>query len=354
MSQNQRRILFLINGFSIGGGERVFLSQANMLAAAGWDVYVATLFFDGDLRGELSVANDHYINLGAHSPVDLRALSKLSHFIRTHDIAIVYSTLNDANTMSRLLKLRHPKMRLYSREANMADVKPRLYKFLDILLGFLSYRIIAVSHAVADSIGSYAPWLLRRMRVLYNGVSLAPPVLHPASSESTRLLTVGSLTPKKNQVALIDAMRILPESFELTIAGDGPLRQQLRDHAKDLGNRVTFRGAIPQHDVFDLYQKHDIFVLPSEREGCPNVVSEAQSFGLPVIAFDIPGMSEFVDETSGILIQQRDAQALAAAIEHLAIDKKAVQMLGEGGREKVARDRDLATQMSTLTALLQE
>jgi glycosyltransferase involved in cell wall biosynthesis len=350
-----KRVLFLINGFSIGGGENVFLAQANELWHRGWDVYVAVLFFKGDLFSKLQLPEDRMLEVHARSVFDVGALRRLSHLMRRHRIQTVYSTLNEANTVGRMLKFLNPSVRVFTREANMADIKPLQYKLLDVCIGLCSFRIVAVSYAVARSIATYAPWLGTRMRVLYNGIRVEPAPVK-AYEERRSLLTVGSLTPKKDHAVLIDVMALLPKTFTLTVVGNGQLREVLEERVRTLNlkDRVIFLGSIAPEKVLELYRAHDIFVLPSKREGCPNVVSEAQSHSLPIVAFDIPGMREFVDDECGAVVPHRDAGELAKAIEGLGSNAAVMRSKGEAGYRKVSREREFTMQIEKLIALLSE
>ncbi len=347
----KKRVAFLINSFALGGAESVFISQINELYERGWEVHAVTLFTPGARIGELRVPQERVMNIGARSIFDFGALRRLSALCREHKIDVLYTTLNETNTFGRCVKIFSPRLSLVTREANMADIKPVLYKFVDIALGFTSNAIIAVSHAVADSLCAHAPWLSRRMRILYNGIQL--PTESPARVfAGTKLLTVGSLTPKKDQAILIDAMKELPREYTLTIAGEGKERRALEARAASLGSRVSFLGAVAPARVEELYRTHDLFVLPSQREGCPNVVAEAQRAAMPVVAFDIPGMHEFVDEQCGALVQERTAPALAHAIRGVTASLERIRELGVAGFQKVRADREDGQQLQKLIDIL--
>jgi glycosyltransferase involved in cell wall biosynthesis len=236
----------------------------------------------------------------------------------------------------------------------MADIKPLFYKCVDIFLGCMSARIMVVSSAVGDSIAIYAPWLRKRMSVLYNGVKIPENIPTHQADSKIRLLTVGSLTPKKDHIVLIEAMKILPEQFTLTIAGSGSLFKTLSSSVQEsnLVDRVTFLGTVQPENVTDLYRTHDIFVLPSQREGCPNVVSEAQSFALPVVAFDIPGMREFVDDTCGVLVKKRSGFELASRIKAISATPEQLRAVGVSGYHRVSLNRDYFRQFNAYLSLL--
>lgn len=349
-----KRVLFLINSLIIGGAERVFVAQANELWKRGYDVRFAILFRNQALAERLELPADRLHVMAMRSPFDVRGISRLHSLIRTHRIDILYTTLNEANVIGRILTFFSPHLTLITREANMATIKTAKYKVLDIVLGPLSHRIVVVSRAIGDSIASYAPHLRGRSFVLYNGVRF--PEFDPASRTGggVKLLTVGALTPKKDIRILVRALALLPKNYSLTIVGDGGDRTMLEALARELkvADRTTFLGWVQPDAVADSYRTHDIFVLPSQFEGCPNVVSEAQSFALPVVAFDIAGMREFTDDTSGALANERTPEALAQAIASVGSSRESMRQKGEVGLRKVRGSRAYETQLEKFIALL--
>jgi glycosyltransferase involved in cell wall biosynthesis len=348
-----KRIVFLINSLAVGGAEKVFLTQANALFHRGWDVYFITLFHPGALIAQLDISEDHVVCIESSSVFDVGALMRLIQHLKRISPDSIYTTLNEANTMGRLARF-FVRARLYTREANMADIKPFLYKTIDILIGFQSHAIIAVSEAVARSLQSYAPWQKSRMRVLYNGVQV-PQMPERMIGDAIRLLSVGSLTPKKDHAILIRALAKLPPSYTLTIVGNGRLRGELEQLAQQVRvvDRITFLGAVDPKDMPAMYLKHDIFVLPSEREGCPNVVLEAQSFALPTIAFNIPGMNEFVVDGTGVLIKERNVESLSSAIGTLATDRERIREMGHSAYTHVTNMHSFDRHMDQLCAYLE-
>lgn len=109
-------------------------------------------------------------------------------------------------------------------------------------------------------------------------------------SNKFRIVFVGRLMPQKRCRDLIRACALLDKEkidWHLDIIGDGPLRSELENqvYKLELGPRVNFTGY--QDDVRGFLQQMDILVLPSEKEGMSNVILEAMSLGLPVLASDV-------------------------------------------------------------------
>lgn len=155
------------------------------------------------------------------------------------------------------------------------------------------------------------------------------------------ILTVARLTRQKSVETLVEALAILRGrgvEAQLRIAGDGAQRAELEQmvRAKGLDTFVTFLGMRPQAELPALYADCDVFVLPSVREGMGLVLAEALLCGAPVIATRSGGVTDIVrDGETGLLFPERDAIALADALEKYASDPALAARLAEQGRARV-------------------
>jgi glycosyltransferase involved in cell wall biosynthesis len=132
------------------------------------------------------------------------------------------------------------------------------------------------------------------------------------------------------------------------VAGGGPLAADLARDAvsRGLADRITFLGSIDEADVAALLGQCRLLVLPSRWEGMPVSVMEAMAAGVPVVAYDVPGVRELVQhDVTGLLAPPGDTNALAALIEQLLADPARAANLGAAGRERVRREFTLAAQV---------
>ena len=148
------------------------------------------------------------------------------------------------------------------------------------------------------------------------------------------LLSVGSLISRKGHELIIAALAELPDA-SLMIAGSGPMRAELERVAQEKGvtARVRFLGEIAHDDLTDAYRAADMFVLASSREGWANVLLEAMACGTPVVATNVNGTPEVIQDSAlGQLVEERSAPALAQAITALRLrtpDRNAVRTYAE-------------------------
>jgi teichuronic acid biosynthesis glycosyltransferase TuaC len=168
-----------------------------------------------------------------------------------------------------------------------------------------------------------------RVRMLRNGVDLV--LFRPSDRDAARralgltrptLLAVGNLVVKKRHRLIIEALDELP-GVDLIIVGEGPERAQIEALARQrrVADRVRLLGRMPQDRLPAIYSAADLLLLPSLREGWPNVLLESMACGTPVVVSNFPGVADIVTapEAGSILAEAtpsclaRTAAALLAA-----------------------------------------
>ena len=145
-------------------------------------------------------------------------------------------------------------------------------------------------------------------------------------------------------------------TLRLVIAGDGKQRDYLkRLAAGQLGKRAIFVGKIPRNQMYRYYSACDLFVFPGIRESLGLVFLEAQSCGLPVVAFNNAGVPDAVkDGVTGILVPMDAFEPFADAIECLLSDSKLRRTMGEAAQSHVRRNYDLNKNYREVEAVLQK
>jgi glycosyltransferase involved in cell wall biosynthesis len=183
---------------------------------------------------------------------------------------------------------------------------------------------IAVSRPAAKDLSKLGGLASKSITVINNPVGMPPvPTSHNEAidtlwgGDGTRLLTVGSLKPVKNQMLLLEAFAQVGGSPppRLMIIGEGELRPALARRAKELGisDRVVMPGF--KLDPWPYYASADLFVLSSDYEGYPLVLVEALRSGLRVVSTDcVSGPREILGSGHGRLVPVGDAAALAEAM----------------------------------------
>lgn len=166
-----------------------------------------------------------------------------------------------------------------------------------------------------------------RLRTMPNGVDLNLFRIQPQTSaraelgwpEVPTLLSVGNLVENKGHHIAIEALARLTE-FRLVIAGEGPQRHALESLASqvNVSSRLQFLGRVDQTQLVRCYSAADILLLPSSREGWPNVLLESMACGTPVVATNVGGIPEIVTSSEvGRLMQTRTVADVVNAVADL-------------------------------------
>ncbi|MEK6221414.1 MAG: glycosyltransferase family 4 protein, partial [Chloroflexota bacterium] len=162
------------------------------------------------------------------------------------------------------------------------------------------------------------------IKTIPNGVNINQFVCTERNWEPAKLLIVGRVVYQKGIDLLLRALAGIPDlEWVLRVAGDGPLRAELLTLAGELGiaERVEFLGWQSKDELVKRYCEANLYVYPSRHEGMPNVVLEAMSSGLPVIASEIAGNEELViPGETGLLVPEDDSAELLLAIRSLIRD----------------------------------
>jgi glycosyltransferase involved in cell wall biosynthesis len=213
-------------------------------------------------------------------------------------------------------------------------------------------HIVAVSHDVAAELVDEFRVPTGRVRVVANGRDPAvyfPPTERPKGPPVVGF--VGHLTASKRPDLYLDVMQALPRGvpFRAVIVGDGPLRSQVEERARELS--VTVFGA--RDDVPELLRTMDVLVFPSisEGEGLPGVLIEAALSGLAIVTTDVPGARDVVvDGVTGLIAE--DAGALDKAVEALITDPALRTRLGTAARTHAEQHLSIAACIDDWRSLL--
>jgi glycosyltransferase involved in cell wall biosynthesis len=193
-----------------------------------------------------------------------------------------------------------------------------------VLMG-LADRVIAVSHAVAESMTKRGiP--SHKLRVVSNGTlgSVRKQKLQdykPKQIERPAIVTVAGMYQRKGIGELIDAFAQIGNDFpeaHLYLVGDGPDRRMFEEQAKKtpFADRISFEGFQPEPQSYLL--SCDVFVLASHRDPSPLVIPEAREAGCAIIATNVDGIPEALDNgQAGIIIPSADSTALAITLKQL-------------------------------------
>ena len=290
------------------------------------------------------------VELRMRGEVDPLAVWRLSRLFRQRNADIVHCHTSHAHTLavfaSRLLGRRRPRVVL-SRRVDFS-----IYRHSFLGLNGLKYRmvdqIVAISQRIKD--------VLVADGMAAESIIVVPSGIDPERFQNVEPLDLRSefgLPPEtvvavnvayfadhKGQRYLVEAApKVLAKHPHacIILVGDGELRQPLMDRARELGisERVRFPGF--RDDVPAILRGADIHVMPSHLEGLGTSVLDALCCGLPVVAARAGGIPEMVrHRENGLLVEPKNADALAEALIELFGDAELRRRLGQAGPATVA------------------
>ncbi len=209
---------------------------------------------------------------------------------------------------------------------------------------WMSRLIEKVAYKIADAIitsskanfkyveKNYHPSVVHAFIPNYVETSVFKP-LQAVEKKKGSICFIGRLSREKNLLALLKALQGLP--YTLTIIGSGGQKEQLEEVARNGGANVNFLGNIPNHELPQILNQHQVFILPSLWEGMPKALLEAMACGLPVIGTNVDGINEVIEHGENGILCRTDPKSIKEAIVTLMENEDLKQSLGESARRTI-------------------
>lgn len=335
-------ILQYTSASRIGGAETYLLRLVNVLKDRGHRVIVVAR---GNSPVQKALQEQGVEVFGFHrggkSPLPLL---KLWQLVRREKVAVIHSHLFSA----------HSKAAWVGNKVSIPTVAHVHAAGEPVSHLRLSTRVIAVARCLRDEV--IGQGILRdRVAVIPTGVNTAQWQDLPSAEDarvrlqiplaSRPISVVASLTERKGHRFLLRALEPViraekagEQPVYILFAGEGSEEEKLRQLSAELkiSERVKFLGFCSAERVRDVLAASEIVALPSLREGLSISVMEAMAAGKPVVATDVAGMPELIEDGhSGLLVPPEDVAKLAFALEGLLDDQELRGSMGAAARERV-------------------
>ena len=220
-------------------------------------------------------------------------------------------------------------------------------------------QFLGVSQAAADYAVDGLQLDTNKMGVAFNSIytesfaAIADSSAWANPDQQLRLGIAARIVPEKGHRYLLEAVKILKDrsvTVELQITGDGPDRTMLEQFVADHGLQDSVRFVGWVDSVPEFLNGIDVFMVPSiDSEGLPTTILEAMSAGRVVVASDIGGAAEAIeDKVSGHIVPARDAGALADAVESLAANRAAALAITQAARRRIEESFSMPAMLSTI------
>jgi len=336
-----KKILFVINNFSLGGAERLVADQINNLDRTRFQPFILTLLAEPEksLLPEVKAASEKKWQVRVRGLWDLSAVLKIKRLIQENKIDIVITNLFLANTFGRAGARLAGVKNIFSYEHSVYKDKRAWQIIVDKILARFTKKIFVGAKDVLDFTARQEKIPAEKFALNYNAADFKRLRLNPEKRGELRqkfgvtenalvIAAAGRLIEQKGHKYLIEAMAELGSDVFCLIFGQGVLEKTLREQIQSLGlsRQVKLAGLAPMEEILSVA---DIFVLPSLWEGLSIALVQALSVGLPIVATNVSGSNEAVrDNENGLLVSPKDRGALAAALQKLISDASLRERLG--------------------------
>ena len=315
------KILQLIHKIQNRGAETFACQLSNQLLSLGHEIKMVSLY-----NGEATLPYDQEIIIldekSSNSPINYRGWKKLAQIIKEFNPDLIQANSGDTLKYAVFSKLIFG-WRPFLIFRNASEVGRYLKSPIQKSLNKFLYKnidwVISVSQASKKDLVSHFPFLKNKIDVIGVGLESFDDQNSREflPTDKKHIVHVGGFSFEKNHKGLLDIFqRVLKKNSNahLHLIGDGPLKKEIEILVAEMNltDNITCYGFV--NDSLSYITAADVLVLPSVIEGLPGVILEAMMCKIPVVAFNVGGISEILSEKTGSLIYSGDNSAFSEAI----------------------------------------
>lgn len=356
MAQRLKTIMHLISTNFYGGPEKQIIGHLSRLKNMHYNGILVSFVENGSPNETLDYAKSVGLkNFGIYSAglFDFRVFWNLGKILRQEKVELLCTHGYKSTVMGWWIgKKANIPVLAFSRGYTTENLKVAFYEWLERqTLGKVA-GIIFVSKSQKQRLESYKVQI-KRGWIVQNAVSVKQMFLDNLISDSRKdickrfdipenaqiVVSAGRMSPEKGHRFLVEAIGIISKKKKgayFIFCGDGVCLENLKRQAQNLGviGQCRFPGF--SRDLPKIFNVMDLMVLPSLTEGLPNVVLEALACAKPVVASNVGGVPEIIENTvSGVLVPPAQPDLLAKAISKCLAKPDMMRAMGKAGSHKV-------------------
>lgn len=357
-------VLHLINEIEPAGAETLLLNTVRHFDKEKFSLTIAYFLGPGTLAQEMREAGAEVVDFSRGGKVDPLFLARLVNLVWENDIDIIHTHLIQASLIGRLVaRLMGVRLILSTRHFAYDHKENGLVRRLQRLTAPIDSMILAVSKPVKDHMVFKEGFSPERVEIVPNAIDIGlfkmrnPKNINKEVLETPVIGSVGRLHPQKGFDTFIEAAKIIlseKSASRFKIVGEGELLETLKDKTNQLGisEAVEFAGQRSPAEIPDILAGFDVFVQASNWEAFGIAIVEAMACGLPVVATNVEGVVDIIDDgVDGFLIPPKEPRALADRILRLLCHPELRRRIGAAARRKVEENfdiRDMADKMANI------
>ena len=303
---DKKRILFLMNSTFVGGAENAL---SNIITTEAIEKHVIILKKSNTwIQNKIEEYANYFYCLENYD------INKIIYYCKLYDIDLI--VFNNFNYDLKMLLV--PKIKNYIEEIKIIDIIcdnwywNSLEKAAKIISGNVDDYLHKIDHFICKNKNMRNQFYKKNfynITVIYNGVDNNHHFSYLANKNNKEFtaITVSRISQEKRLEILFEAAKKLPQIKFIIIGGpSGAVREEYYNQLKEeslLLKNLQMVGELSKPEVLQKLTEADIFVFTSKEEGCPNVLLEAMSVGLPIVAMQAIGVEEIVEENIGCLAE---------------------------------------------------
>jgi len=364
------KVLHLIDSAGMYGAEKVILTLLEELKDSNFQGVLGCIRENdaevpqiGKEAQSLGIPVKYFTMRRGFNPFGLQGILR---FIRDKDICIVHSHGYKPDIFLGVLSKRKFKVvsTVHGWAKNSVGIKGRIYEFIDSMALKRIDRVVAVSNAVSNDLVKRG---LKKEKIttIYNGLKICDnPITYDnsrirpkcgLSNDSFVIGTVGRLTKIKGHYYLIKAMPFILKEItncQLVIAGDGPLKEDLKNLIEELNLTPNIKIIGYIQDIDQFLSMINLFILPSISEGLPISLLEAMALGKPALCSAVGGIPEVITSLNyGILFPPADHISIADAVKNIFKDQERMNEIAVAG-SRLIKEKFSSTIMAKQYSML--
>jgi len=329
--KDKLRVMQMIDSLSIGGAERVSVNYANAIAQAGHFSFHCTTREEGMLK-EFLDAQVQSLFMQKKSILDMRAYGRLVRYIKENDISIIHAHSSSFFTAVIAKLFTGAKIVWHDHYGHSEKVSER--QSLALKVGSLFFSYVISVNKLLEAWAKEALYIGKsKVEYIPNYADLTFDETIPniPGQEGKRIVVLANLRPQKDHINMLRAFKsVLNKGYDdwhLLLVGrdwNNAYSDSLKEYIKmhEMNENVSILGG--RNDTAQILKHCDVGVLSSESEGLPMALLEYGLASLAVVSTDIGECSAVLDDGRvGKLVQIRNSELLAEALEELLGDSKA-------------------------------
>ncbi|TMU84337.1 glycosyltransferase family 4 protein [Bacillus sp. BHET2] len=339
-------IQFITRMDDVGGAQVHVLDLSLSLKEAGHEVIVLSMG-SGPVTDELQehgvrCVELSHLQLKIHPVQDGRALNELCRWLRKLKPDIMATHSSKAGMLGRIAGKICNVPTLFTAHGwafseGVPERKGTVYRMLERVAGKISMGVITVSRYDYQLALKHKVMPESKMRTIHNSVPDIPmPLTSKPWGSTPKIIMVARFAFPKDHLQLLRALENIKDlPWELNLVGDGPLLTTLKDRVErsPIADRVHFLGK--SRNIPELLAGSHIFVLTSKHEGLPISIIEGMRSGLPIVASDVGGINELVEDGhNGFLIPSDDSDRLSQRLKKLIQERQLMEKMGQMSRKQ--------------------